>query len=81
MSLDVVEDDWILLRIMKRIGGAVGVMEAREGEWEGVLHVLWWMGFDVYVYLRRGVEEATRKKEGCFCYIAENLDFFPVGLV
>lgn len=30
MSLDVVEDDWILLRIMKRIGGAVGVMEARE---------------------------------------------------
>lgn len=53
----------------RRGGGRDGSEGAREGEWEGGLHVLWWMGFDVYVYLRRGVEEATRKKKACFAIL------------
>lgn len=61
----------------RRGGGRDGSEGAREGEGEGGLHVLWCMGFDVYVYLRRGVEEGG----GCFCYIAENPNFLPVGLV
>lgn len=70
MSFDINEVDLILLRIMKRIGGVVGVMEASERARAkegggGISDTVMDGGFDVCVYLGggEGVNEATKKKK------------------